>query len=51
MASGATLPAAGVAPRWRRFTPGQRLARFAIYLAMVAAIVASIRLCTPIVRP
>jgi phosphonate transport system permease protein len=28
---------------WHRFTPMQRLARFAVYLAMVAAIVASIR--------
>ncbi len=28
---------------WRRFTPAQRLARFAVYLAMVAAVVASIR--------
>jgi phosphonate transport system permease protein len=26
---------------WRRFTPAQRLARFAVYLALVAAIVAS----------
>jgi phosphonate transport system permease protein len=26
---------------WRRFTPAQRLARFAVYLAMVTAIVAS----------
>jgi len=28
---------------WRRFTPAQRLARFAVYLALVAAIVASAR--------
>jgi phosphonate transport system permease protein len=28
---------------WRRFTPAQRLARFAIYLAMVAAIVAAVQ--------
>ncbi len=28
---------------WRRFTPAQRLARFAIYLAIVTAIVASVR--------
>ena len=28
---------------WRRFTPRQRLARFSIYLAIVAAIVASVR--------
>ena len=31
------------APAWHRFTPGQRLARFAITLAIVAAIVVSIR--------
>jgi phosphonate transport system permease protein len=35
----ATPAAAPVADRiWRRFTPGQRLARFFVYLAMVAAI-------------
>jgi phosphonate transport system permease protein len=28
---------------WRRFTPAQRLARFAVYLGIVAAIVVSIR--------
>jgi phosphonate transport system permease protein len=28
---------------WRRFTPAQRLARFAVYLAIVAAIVVSLR--------
>jgi len=28
---------------WRRFSPGQRLARFSVYLAIVAAIVASLR--------
>ncbi|MEP6996362.1 MAG: phosphonate ABC transporter, permease protein PhnE [Betaproteobacteria bacterium] len=28
---------------WRRFTPAQRLARFTVYLVIVAAIVASIR--------
>jgi phosphonate transport system permease protein len=28
---------------WRRFTPRQRIARFSIYLAIVAAIVASVR--------
>ena len=28
---------------WRRFTPAQRLTRFAVYLAIVAAIVVSIR--------
>ncbi|MCX7892013.1 MAG: phosphonate ABC transporter, permease protein PhnE [Burkholderiales bacterium] len=35
--------AAAAARTWRRFTPAQRLARFAVYLAMVAAVVASIR--------
>jgi phosphonate transport system permease protein len=45
-----TAPAAGspaqpsVAERiWRRFSPAQRLARFAVYLVMVAAIVVSIQ--------
>ncbi len=28
---------------WRRFTPAQKLARFAVYLVIAAAIVASIR--------
>ena len=28
---------------WRRFTPAQRIARFAVYLAVVLAIVVSIR--------
>jgi phosphonate transport system permease protein len=28
---------------WRRFTPAQRIARFAVYLAIVAAIVVSLR--------
>ena len=28
---------------WRRFTPGQRLARFAFYLLIVASVVASLR--------
>ncbi|MET0731735.1 MAG: phosphonate ABC transporter, permease protein PhnE [Casimicrobiaceae bacterium] len=28
---------------WRRFTPGQRLARFFVYLVMVAAIVAAVQ--------
>jgi phosphonate transport system permease protein len=31
------------APRWRRFTFAQRLTRFAIYLAIVAAIVVSVQ--------
>jgi len=35
---------AGIADReWRRFAPGERLARFVVYLAIVAVIVASIR--------
>src|SRR6266545_3862438 len=39
-----SVSAASNAPRvWRRFTSAQRLARFAIYLAIVAAIVASVR--------
>ena len=28
---------------WHRFTPAQRVARFAVYLAIVAAIVVSIQ--------
>ncbi|CAG0977289.1 Phosphate-import permease protein PhnE [Burkholderiales bacterium] len=41
----AAQPAADAhgAQRWRRFTSGQRLARFAVHLAIVAAIVAAIR--------
>ena len=44
MAAGdSTVATAPVAERiWHRFTPAQRLARFAVYLAIVAAIVASI---------
>ena len=30
-------------PIWRRFTPAQRVARFAVYLAIVAAVVVSIQ--------
>ena len=30
-------------PRWQRFTPGQRLARFAAYLGIVMAVVWSVR--------
>ena len=42
--SHATAPAAPAAPRhWQRFTPAQRLARFAVYLAMVLAVLASLR--------
>lgn len=29
---------------WQRFTPAQRLARFAVYLGMVAAVVVSLRM-------
>lgn len=36
------MTAAALADRtWRRFTPAQRLARFTVYLALVAAVVAS----------
>ena len=34
-------PGAGVQREWRRFTPAQRLARFAVYLALMTAIVVS----------
>ena len=34
---------AAAAPIWRRFSPAQRLARFAVYLAIVVAIVVSVR--------
>jgi phosphonate transport system permease protein len=38
------VPAVAVAPRdWRRFSPGQKLARFAVHLVIVAAIVMSLR--------
>jgi len=44
MAAAQTLPAAkAAAPKWRRFTFAQRLTRFLVYLAIVAAIVASIQ--------
>ena len=43
MAATAPVPA-GVGERiWQRFSPAQRLTRFAVYLVIVAAIVASIR--------
>jgi phosphonate transport system permease protein len=35
--------AAVVARQWTRFTPGERIARFAVYLVVVAAIVMSVR--------
>ena len=34
---------AAVSPTWHRFTPPQRIARFAVYLVIVAAIVAAAR--------
>jgi phosphonate transport system permease protein len=43
MAAATPASAATGAPRWERFSSAQRLARFAITLAIVAAIVASIR--------
>jgi phosphonate transport system permease protein len=44
MSAGATTPAAPVATRiWERFTPQQRMGRFATYLVVVAAIVWSFR--------
>lgn len=36
-------PGSAIAREWRRFSPGQRLARFAVYLAVVAAVVISIQ--------
>jgi len=43
MASPPPAAAAAVERVWRRFTAQQRLARFAVYLAIVAAIVVSLR--------
>jgi phosphonate transport system permease protein len=44
MASGVSkMIEASHARAWRRFTPAQRLARFAVYIAVVAAIVVSLR--------
>lgn len=41
----ATLATATPASRvWRRFTPAQRLARFAVYLGMVVAVLVSLRM-------
>lgn len=42
-AQGAARPGSGVQREWQRFTPAQRLARFAVYLAVVAAVVVSAR--------
>lgn len=39
----ALQPGSGVRREWQRFTPAQRLARFAVYLAVVAAVVVSAR--------
>ena len=39
MTASATLDAR----TWRRFTPAQRIARFAVYLGIVVAIVVSFR--------
>lgn len=39
---GASAPATAAPREWRRFTPAQRLARFAVYLLLVAAVVASL---------
>lgn len=36
-------PGLAIAREWQRFTPGERLARFVVYLGVVAAIVASIQ--------
>ena len=43
MAQSATLAIPVAQRRWVRFTRAQRLARFVVYLAIVAAIVASLR--------
>lgn len=42
-AQSAAQPGSAIAREWRRFTPAQRLARFAVYLAVVAAVVVSAR--------
>jgi len=42
-AAGAPPPASVAARIWLRFSPAQRLARFAVYLVIVAAIVMSVR--------
>jgi phosphonate transport system permease protein len=36
------LPGSGIRREWQRFTPGQRLARFAVYFFVVAAFVLSL---------
>jgi phosphonate transport system permease protein len=42
-APSASQPGSAVRREWQRFTPAQRLARFAVYLAVVAAVVVSAR--------
>jgi phosphonate transport system permease protein len=42
MSAAAASPSSGV-PEWQRFTPAERLARFAVYLGCVLAIVLSLR--------
>jgi phosphonate transport system permease protein len=41
--SDASLPGAGARRHWERFAPIERVARFAVYLAIVVAIVQSVR--------
>ena len=43
MTAAPTNPGSAIAREWRRFTPGQRLARFLVYLGVVAAVVVSAR--------
>ena len=43
MADGIAAPAPVADRIWRRFSPGERLARFVVYFVIVAAIVASVR--------
>ncbi|MCA4903938.1 MAG: phosphonate ABC transporter, permease protein PhnE [bacterium] len=38
----AALPGSGIRREWQRFTPGERLARFAVYFCVVAAFVLSL---------
>jgi len=43
LASPATAPGSAIRREWQRFTPAQRLARFTVYLAVLAAVVVSAR--------
>ncbi len=43
MSGTAANPGAAIEREWRRFTPGQRFARFVVYLGIVAAVVVSAR--------